>query len=78
MGYSLPSVTGSVADIYGTLTYMAPEQFYNFSMAREAADIYSLGKILYEAVEGKISDKTKPFLQVKLSNTDTNYRKALQ
>ena len=77
MGFNLPSVTGSVADIFGTLTYMAPEQFYNFSMARETADIYSIGKIIFEVVEGKISEKTKPFLQAKLSNPETEYLKAL-
>jgi len=77
MGFNLPSVTGSVADIFGTLTYMAPEQFYNFSMARETADIYSIGKILFEVVEGKISEKVKPFLQAKLSNPETEYLKAL-
>ena len=77
MGFNLPSVTGSVADIFGTLTYMAPEQFYNFSMARETADIYSIGKILFEVVEGKISEKAKPFLQAKLSNLETEYLKAL-
>jgi serine/threonine-protein kinase len=77
MGFNLPSVTGSVADIFGTLTYMAPEQFYNFSMARETADIYSIGKILFEVVEGKISEKAKPFLQAKLSNLETEYRKVL-
>ena len=77
MGFNLPSVTGSVADIFGTLTYMAPEQFYNFSMARETADIYSIGKILFEVVEGKISEKAKPFLQAKLSNPETGYLKAL-
>lgn len=77
MGFNLPSVTGSVADIFGTLTYMAPEQFYNFSMARETADIYSIGKILFEVVEGKISEKAKPFLQAKLSTPETEYLKAL-
>jgi eukaryotic-like serine/threonine-protein kinase len=77
MGFNLPSVTGSVADIFGTLTYMAPEQFYNFSMARETADIYSIGKILFEVVEGKISEKAKPFLQAKLSNPETEYLHAL-
>ncbi|RJQ62943.1 MAG: serine/threonine protein kinase [Desulfobacteraceae bacterium] len=77
MGRDLPSVTGSVADIFGSMNYMAPEQFYNFSMAREPADIYSIGKILYEVVEGKISEKAKPFKQAKLSNSDTEFLQAL-
>ncbi len=77
MGRDLPSVTASVADIYGTVAYMAPEQFYNFSLAREAADIYSLGKILYEVVEGRISDKVKPFKQMRLSNHETDFLEPL-
>lgn len=77
LGFNFPSVTETMADIYGTVAYMAPEQFYNFSMAREPADIYSIGKILYEVVEGKISEKAKPFKQVNLSNPDTDYLRAL-
>ena len=77
LGFDLPSVTGSLADIYGTMPYMAPEQFYNFSLAREPADIFSIGRILYEVVEGKITEKVKPFKQVRLSNTETAYLKNL-
>lgn len=77
MGFDLPSVTGSVADIFGTMTYMAPEQFYNFSLARAPADIFSIGRILYEVVEGRITDKVKPFKQVRLSNTESDYLKTL-
>ncbi|MEE4603828.1 MAG: serine/threonine-protein kinase [Desulfobacteraceae bacterium] len=77
MGFDLPSVTDSVADIFGTMTYMAPEQFYNFKLAREPADIFSIGRIIYEVVEGKLTDKIKPFKQVHLPNTETDYLKAL-
>lgn len=77
LGFNFPSVTETIADIYGTVAYMAPEQFYNFSLAREPADIYSMGKILYEVVDGKISEKAKPFKQVKLANPDTDYLRAL-
>lgn len=38
MGLNHPSVTGSLVDIFGTMTYMAPEQFFNFSLAREPID----------------------------------------
>jgi eukaryotic-like serine/threonine-protein kinase len=76
MGVDLPSVT-TAGDIFGTLHYMAPEQFYNFSMAREPADIYSIGKILFEIVEGKMSDKAKPFKQVELSNKSSDFLGAL-
>ena len=77
VGIDLPSVTASVAEIYGTVTYMAPEQFYNFSLAREPADIYAIGKILYEVVEGKMSEKIKPFKQARLPNADTPFLQAL-
>lgn len=77
MGFDLPSVTDSVADIFGTMTYMAPEQFYNFKLAREPADIFSIGRILYEVAEGKIDKKVKPFKPVQLSDTGSDYRRAL-
>lgn len=73
MGFDLPSVTGSVADIFGTMTYISPEQFYNFSLAREPADIFSIGRILFEVVEGTITEKVKAFKQVRLSRVDTDY-----
>jgi len=77
LGFDLPSVTGSVADIFGTMNYMSPEQFFNFSLVRETTDVYSIGKILFEVVEGKISDKVRPLKQVRLSNPDTDFRAAL-
>ncbi len=36
----------------GTLMYMAPEQLSNFNRAAEPADIFSLGKILFEMLSG--------------------------
>lgn len=77
LGYDLPSVTGSVADIFGTMNYMAPEQFFNFSLVRETADVYSIGKILSEAVEGKITEKVRPLKQARLSDTSNDFRAAL-
>ncbi|MFZ2631431.1 MAG: protein kinase [Desulfosalsimonadaceae bacterium] len=77
LDFDLPPITGLVADIFGTITYMAPEQFYNFSMAREPADIYSIGKILYEVVEGQISEKSHTFKQVKLTNPDSDFLRGL-
>lgn len=77
MGHDFPSVTESMADIFGTLAYMAPEQYNNFSMAREAADIFAIGRILFEIVEGKITEKVIPFTQVQLTGTDTKYKTAL-
>jgi serine/threonine-protein kinase len=78
MGFDFPSVTGSMIEIFGTLAYMAPEQYNNFSLARESADIFAIGRILYEAVEGKITEKVTPFKQVQLTNTaSSEYYKSL-
>ncbi|MBN4068532.1 protein kinase [Desulfotalea psychrophila] len=77
MGHDFPSVTGSMAEIFGTLAYMAPEQYNNFSMAREPADIFAIGRILFEAVEGTITEKVIPFTQVQLTSIDTKYTAAL-
>ena len=77
MGHDFPSVTESMVDILGTLAYMAPEQYNNFSMAREPADIFAIGRILFEIVEGKITEKVIPFTQVQLTTTETTYMTAL-
>lgn len=77
MGNDFPSVTGSIVEIFGTLAYMAPEQYNNFSMARESADIFAIGRLLFEVVEGKITEKIIPFTQVQLTETEAEYNKAL-
>jgi len=56
-------------DVKGTMNYMAPEQFMDFRKVGPQADIYALGKILYEAVDGKIGPKSIPLKAVKLSET---------
>jgi eukaryotic-like serine/threonine-protein kinase len=56
-------------DVKGTMNYMAPEQFMDFRKVGPQADIYALGKILYEAVEGKIGPKTVPLKAAKLKET---------
>ena len=61
-------VTQSV-DIKGTMAYMSPEHFLDFKNADKRADIYSLGKILFEAVEGRIGPDSIPFKQAGLSKT---------
>ena len=48
-------------DVKGTWCYMAPEQFSDFRKASFEADIYALGKILFEAVSGKLEDGHIPF-----------------
>ena len=64
-------------DVKGTMPYMAPEQFTDFRKASFAADIYSLGKILYEAICGKLDPKMVPFKTVNLEEPDTNLLKAI-
>lgn len=68
----LKPVTQSM-DIKGTAHYMSPEHFFDFRKADHCADIYSLGKILYEAVDGKINEKTLPFKAASLANSDTSF-----
>jgi len=63
-------ITQSV-DTKGTPPYMSPEHFFDFKRADEKSDIYSLGKILFEAIDGKLKPKTIPFKSVSLQKTGT-------
>jgi eukaryotic-like serine/threonine-protein kinase len=65
--YRMKAVSNSM-DTKGTLTYMAPEQFTDFRKADQTADIYALGKLLFEAVDGKLDQKTLPMKTVSLEN----------
>lgn len=56
------------AHVMGTPPYMAQEQFMDLRRTDHRADIYSLGKILYEAVAGKIGPDQIPFKQARLKN----------
>ena len=58
-------------DVKGTMAYMAPEQFEDFRKAGPEADIYALGKILFEAAAGKMEPKTLPFKSAGLQTTET-------
>jgi len=60
-------------DIKGTAHYMSPEHFFDFRKADQRADIYSLGKILYEAVDGKINEKVLPFKTAFLKDSDSPF-----
>lgn len=64
-------------DVKGTIMYMAPEQLADFRRTDHRADIYSLGKILYEAITGKISTISDPtfFKCVGLKNPATAFFK---
>lgn len=64
-------------DVKGTMTYMAPEQFADFRKAKIPADIYAIGKILFEAISGKLDQKIIPFKSVGLENPHTNLLKAM-
>ncbi len=64
-------------DIKGTAHYMSPEHFFDFRKADHRADIYSLGKILYEAIDGKIDKKSLPFKTAALANPDTPFFRKL-
>jgi serine/threonine protein kinase len=64
-------------DVKGTPAYMSPEHFFDFKNADQQSDIYSLGKILYEAVDGKITSKTLPFKGAFLANADTPFLEKL-
>ena len=68
----LKHVTQSM-DVKGTAHYMSPEHFFDFRKADQRADIYSLGKILFEAITGKIGQGTIPFKTVSLPNTETPF-----
>lgn len=72
----LKSVTQSI-DVKGTPPYMSPEHFFDFRRTDLKADIYSLGKILYEGIAGKITSIMKPFQKERLLNPETPFFRKL-
>jgi serine/threonine-protein kinase len=72
----LKPVTQSM-DVKGTAHYMSPEHFFDFRKADHRADIYSLGKILFEAIDGKIGEGILPFRTAILENPETRFFQAL-
>ena len=72
----LKPVTQSM-DVKGTAHYMSPEHFFDFRKADQRADIYSLGKIVFEAIIGKIGQGIIPFKTASLPNSETIFFKKL-
>jgi eukaryotic-like serine/threonine-protein kinase len=64
-------------DVKGTWPYMAPEQFADFRKAGFSADIYALGKILFEAIAGKLDPKQVPFKSAALEAPQTPFFQAM-
>ena len=69
-------VTRSI-DVKGTVIYMAPEQFLDLKRADHRADIYSLGKILFEAIAGETSRNEKPLKKASLKDPDRPFFKSI-
>ena len=70
--HQFKSITNSI-DTKGTPFYMSPEHFFDFRRADEKSDIYSLGKILFEAIDGKLTPKTIPFKGASLQKAQTPF-----
>jgi serine/threonine-protein kinase len=73
-----PQLTRS-GHVEGTIMYMAPEQFMDLGETDPRADVYALGKILYEVICGKMVDTRTacPLKCVCLANPDTPFLKGL-
>ncbi len=76
-GAHLENVT-QTHHMVGTITYMPEEQFLDLARTDVRVDVYALGKILYEMVEGKMKKgRDKPFNSVQLKDPETRFFKIL-
>ncbi|RJR53119.1 MAG: hypothetical protein C4576_01990 [Desulfobacteraceae bacterium] len=60
-------------DIKGTPAYMSPEHFMDLKRADHRSDIYSLGKMLFEAVDGKMGPEIIPLKSAALKNAESPF-----
>ena len=60
-------------DIKGTPAYMSPEHFMDLKRADHRSDIYSLGKILFEAIDGKIGPGVIPLRSASLRDAESPF-----
>ncbi|MBU1388172.1 MAG: protein kinase [Proteobacteria bacterium] len=76
-GYHMDNVTRD-HHMLGTITYMPEEQFVDLALTDVRVDVYALGKILYEVVEGKMKKgRDKPFHSAALNEPQTIFFKNL-
>ncbi|MCF8031170.1 MAG: protein kinase, partial [Desulfohalobiaceae bacterium] len=76
-GHNLENITRSF-HMMGTPPYMPEEQFLDLATTYSRTDVYALGKILYEAIEGRMSpERNKPFQTVHLSSPSTRMLRRL-
>jgi serine/threonine-protein kinase len=60
-------------DIKGTPAYMSPEHFMDLKRADHRSDIYSLGKMLFEAVDGKMGPGLIPLKSASLRKAESPF-----
>ena len=76
-GYNMDNVT-QTHHMLGTMKYMPEEQFMDLALTDARVDVYALGKILYEIIEGKMKKgRDKPFHSAALNEPETRFFKAL-
>ncbi len=72
----LKPITRSM-DVRGTPAYMSSEHFMDPKAADQRADVYALGKILYEAATGPMKANQLPFRQARLAKAETPFFRRL-